>query len=65
MLGLENVPRKIMNSGWQSEEDIGRVEECSKAAWDALPNSLFEDLIKSIKARIDMCILADRWHTKY
>ena len=55
----------IINSRGKAEEDIQKVEECLKAAWDALPNSLFKGLIKSIKARIDICILAKRWHTKY
>src|SRR6266487_50662 len=63
-LALKMFP-DIMNGGGKAEEDIQKVEECLKAAWDALPNSLFEGLIKSIKARIDMCILAKRWHTKY
>ena len=55
----------IINGEEMAEEDIQKVEECLKAAWDALPNSLFEGLIKSMKARIDMCILAKGWHTKY
>jgi hypothetical protein len=56
---------EIMNGGGESEEDIQRVEECLKAAWDALPDGLFEKLIRSMKSRIDMCIKADGWHTKY
>jgi hypothetical protein len=63
-LALKMFP-DIMSSRGKAEEDIQKVEECLKAAWDALPNSLFEGLIKSMKARIDMCILAKRWHTKY
>jgi hypothetical protein len=55
----------IMNSEGKAEEDIQKVEECLKAVWDALPNSLFESLIKSMNARMDMCILAKGWHTKY
>ena len=56
---------EIMNGGGQSEEDIKRVEDCLKAAWNALPNTLFEDLIRSMESRIKMCIKADGWHTKY
>jgi DDE superfamily endonuclease len=63
-LALKMFP-DIMSRGEQSEEDIKRVEECLKAAWAALPNSLFEDLIESMSRRIEMCILADGWHTKY
>jgi hypothetical protein len=29
---------EIMHSGGKSEEDIKEVEECLKAAWNALPN---------------------------
>ena len=54
-----------MHGGGKSEEDIQRVEECLKAAWEALPNSLFEGYIRSMKKRIDMCIAAEGWHTKY
>jgi hypothetical protein len=39
---------EIMNSGGELEEDIKRVEECLKAAWEALPDSLFEELIKEV-----------------
>ena len=55
---------EIMNGGGESEEDIKRAEECLKAACEALPNSLFEELIRSMKSRIDMSIKADG-HTKY
>jgi hypothetical protein len=63
-LALKMFP-DIMSGGGKSEEDIQKVEECLKAAWEALPNSLFEGYIKSMKKRIDMCIKADGWHTKY
>ena len=63
-LALKMFP-EIMNGRGESEEDIKRVEECLKAAWEALPNSLFEELLRSMKSRIDMCIEVDGWHTKY
>ena len=63
-LALKMFP-DIMSSRGKAEEDIQKVEECLKAAWDALPNSLFKGLIKSMKARMDMCILAKGWHIKY
>jgi hypothetical protein len=56
-LALKMFP-DIISGGGKTEEDIQNVEECLKAAWDALPNSFFEGLIKSMKARIDICILA-------
>ena len=63
-LALKMFPN-IMSGGRKSEEDIQKVEECLKAAWEALPNDLFEGYIESMKKRIDMCIKANGWHTKY
>ena len=63
-LALKMFP-DIMQGGGKSEEDIKKVEECLKAAWEALPNSLFEGYIRSMKQRIDMCIKAEGWYTKY
>ena len=63
-LALKRFP-EIMKDRGESEEDIKRVEECLKAAWEALPNSLFKELVRSMKSRIDMCIQADGWYTKY
>jgi hypothetical protein len=56
---------EVMESIGKSEEDIKAVEEALKAAWDALPNSLFKSLVKSMERRIEACILAKGWHTKY
>ena len=63
-LALKMFP-EIMNGKGTSEEDIKQVEECLKAAWNALPNSLFEGYIESMKRRVAMCIEAKGWHTKY
>ena len=63
-LVLKMFPNVIYGGG-KSEEDIQKVEECLKAVWEALPNSLFEGYIRSMKKRIDMCITAYGWHTKY
>ena len=63
-LALKMFP-EIMNSGGESEQDIRNIEECLKQAWDTLPNSLFEELIRSMEKRIKMCIKANGWHTKY
>jgi hypothetical protein len=56
-LALKMFP-EIMNSGGTSEEDIEQVDECLKAAWIALPNSLFEGYIESMERRVKMCIQA-------
>ena len=63
-LALKMFP-DIIHSRGKSEEDIQKVEECLKAVWEALPNSLFEGYIKSMKRRIYMCIAAKGWRTKY
>ena len=54
-----------MNGKGTSEEDIIQVEQCLKVVWNVLPNSLFEGYIKSIKRRVDICIKANGWYTKY
>ena len=56
---------EVMQSTGKSEEVIKAIEEALKAAWDALLDSLFESLIESMEKRIDACILAKGWHTKY
>jgi hypothetical protein len=56
---------KVITSTGKLEEDIKAVEEALKAVWDALLNSLFKSLVESIERRINACILAKGWHTKY
>ena len=63
-LALKVFP-EIMYSGGKLEEDIKEVEECLKAAWNSLPNSLFKGYIESMQKRVEMCIQAGGWHTKY
>jgi hypothetical protein len=57
-------PEVIQGNG-TLEEDIEAVEECLKLAWKALPNSLFEGYIESMQRRVEMCIQAGGWYTKY
>ena len=63
-LAMKMFP-EVMKSTGKSEQDIKNVEEALKAAWDALPDSLFESLVESMERRIEACILAKGWHTKY
>jgi len=56
---------EVMKLTGKSEEDIKAVEEALKAAWDGLPDSLFESLVESMPKRIADCIAADGWHIKY
>ena len=49
----------------KSEQDVINLENALIEAWDALPNSLFDSLVKSIKRKVKACYKAKRWHTKY
>jgi hypothetical protein len=42
-----------------------RLESCLQAAWDTLDKGLFDKLGASMRERIEACIAADGWHTKY
>jgi hypothetical protein len=61
---MKMFPEVMANSG-TTEEDIKQLEEALKAAWNALPDSLFESLVQSMPRRIAACIEAKGWHTKY
>ena len=41
------------------------MEEALKEAWATIPISFFEELIESMPRRIQACIDANGWHTKY
>jgi hypothetical protein len=56
---------EFWNISGESEADIKAMEEALCAAWETLPDSLFESLIESMPSRIATCIEADGWHTKY
>ena len=56
---------KLWNSGGESEADLQALERALCTTWDALPNSLFKSLVKSMPSRIQACIKAEGWHTKY
>jgi hypothetical protein len=55
----------IIDGLGSSEDEIQRIEECLKAAWEVLPKSLFDSLIESMPRRIEACIKAKGWYTKY
>ena len=59
----EHYP-ELLNSG-KSEQAIQDLENALVDAWNQLPEKLFESLIKSMPHRIDACILAKGWHTRY
>ncbi len=49
----------------QSEEARAVLERCIQEAWDSLPKKLFDPLYQSMPDRIEACIAAGGWHTKY
>jgi hypothetical protein len=49
----------------ESEQDVINLENALIKAWDALPNSLFDSLVRSIERRVKACCKAKGWHTKY
>jgi len=49
----------------ESEHSRQQLESCLQAAWDTLDEGLFQNLSESISRRIEACIAADGWHTKY
>jgi hypothetical protein len=42
----------------KSEEDIKALENALIEAWEALPDSLFESLVKSVQKRVIACYRA-------
>ena len=56
---------EVINAKGESEEDQKNLEEALKAAWLAIPDSFFDVLVESMPARIQACIEAKGWHTKY
>ena len=61
---MEMHPEYIEQVG-KGEDDIRRLEIAITEAWDALPKSLFDSLIKKYKKRVAAVIEAKGWHTKY
>lgn len=56
---------EVINAKGDTEEDRAELEEALKAAWLAIPDSFFDSLVESMPARIQACIDAKGWHTKY
>jgi hypothetical protein len=49
----------------ETEHARQQLESCLQATWDYLDKSLFDVLYESMPRRIEACIAADGWHTKY
>jgi hypothetical protein len=60
----EMFPEEASNKS-KTEYARQRLESCLQAAWDTLDDSLFTALIESMPRRIEACIEANGWYTKY
>jgi hypothetical protein len=49
----------------ESEYARQRLESALQATWDTIDQSQFDCLYKSMPSRIEACIKAGGWHTKY
>jgi hypothetical protein len=56
---------EVATNKLELEEARQRLKSYIQAAWDILDKALFDKLGQSIPARIEACIAADGWHTKY
>jgi hypothetical protein len=56
---------EVMTAVGKTEEDRANLEHALRVSWEALPDSFFESLVESMPARIEACITAEGWHTKY
>jgi hypothetical protein len=56
---------EVMACRGESEDNRQRLESCLQAAWDTIPTEFSDALYQSMPVRIEACIAADEWHTKY
>jgi transposase InsO family protein len=56
---------EVMADKSETEYARQRLESCLQAAWDTLEQRLFDKLYMSMHDRMEACITADGWHTKY
>lgn len=61
---IEQYPELSAGTG-KAEKDIQAMQEALKDCWDQLPGETFDALFESMPDRVEACIKADRWHTKY
>jgi hypothetical protein len=57
-------PDIVMNRS-DSEHARQQLKSALQAAWDTIDKESFDCLYKSMPSRIEACIMADGWHTKY
>jgi transposase len=61
---IEMYPELSASFG-KSDQDREDMEEALKECWAAIPKETFDKLYISMGHRIEACIAADGWHTKY
>jgi hypothetical protein len=49
----------------QSEDSRQKLENTLQTTWDTINKESFDVLYQSMPDRIEACIKADGWHTKY
>jgi DDE superfamily endonuclease/Transposase len=62
---LFNMFPEIAEDTSESEEARERLESALQAAWDTIDKEVFDNLGATMGHRIEACIAADGWHTKY
>lgn len=61
---FEMFPEIAANKS-DSEHARQQLESALQAAWDTIDKQVFDNLGASMVHRIEACIAADGWHTKY
>jgi len=54
-----------LEGGGKSEKDLQALEKALIEAWEAIPDRIFMECVKSMPKRVKAVIEADGWHTKY
>jgi hypothetical protein len=63
-LVVDMFPEVAMDRS-ESEDSRQHLESCLQAAWDCLPDTLFDNLYGSMQRRLLAVIEAKGWHIKY
>ena len=56
---------EVVKDKSESEYARQRLESCIQATWDTLDKGIFDNLYLSMESRMEACIAAKGWHTKY
>jgi hypothetical protein len=62
---LTEMYLELSASKAKGKDDIEAMEEALKVCWAAIPKERFDALYISYHRRIEACITAKGWHTKY